>query len=300
MGWPDFGINLSVNPAEWFGEDRGDEQRGQNVALQREFRDHAESREDSFLQRRVDQAKAAGLHPLFALSGGSGGSTPFSPNPVTVSEGTSVGAQFSPGAPRGARNAAEARQADPGERFAQLLAEQQGNDNHARTISTIRTDTEQQGLLRAQADLVRQQLKDSVDSRAGQAGRYNQERSALNSSPTNPEDAYEVKPREVMQGTQASGGSIGVGPASAGFEPVWIAPGLPALVPAGAAQNLGDMEFTGWLVSAAATMLWWGDAASRKVVEQARRAGSYLFTGEVAKEAERMRSEFGQFSGGAP
>lgn len=280
-----FGINLGINPGEWFGDDRPDEQRGQNINMQREFRDHAEAREDTYLQRRTADAKAAGLHPLFSLSGGGGG-TSFSPNPVTVSDSTSIG--FQPGAPGGARRGAEERQAEPVDH----LAERNQNDNHARTLSTIATDTEQQGLLRAQTDLVRQQIADSIKGRTGQAGRYNKERSVDSPDVINPEDAYETKPRPIMQGTGPSGGSIAVGPPAAGFEPVWIAPGLPALVPAGSAQNLGDMDFSGWLVAAAATMLWWGDSASRRVVEQARKAGHWLFAPEVRTRAGELMRQF--------
>lgn len=284
MGW-DFGINLGINPSEWFGEDRGDEVRGQNVAEQRLYAQNA-------IQWRTEDAKAAGLHPLFGLSGNN---ATFSPNPVSVGDGTSIG--ISPrGAPSGARDNAEARQSL---KSAEMLAEREQQSRHARTMSDIATDTEQQALLRAQTDLVRQQIQDSIDGRAGQFGRMNKERAAQSHTPTNPEDAFETKPRPIMQGTKQSGGAIAVGPPAAAFEPVWIAPGLPALVPAGAAQNLGDMELSGWLVTAAATMVWWGDAASREVIKHARRAGHYLFTKEVAdKAAEIFQSSGRDTSGG--
>lgn len=285
MAW-DFGINLGIDPSKWFGEDRDDEVRADNVAEQRNFAQNA-------IRWKTEDAQRAGLHPLFALSGNN---ATFSPNAVSVGGETSIG--ISPrGAPSGVRDAAESRQG----KNLEMLAEREQQSRHARTMSEIATDTEQQALLRAQTDLVRQQIKDSIDGRAGQVGRINKEREAFSHTPTNPEDAFETKPRPIMQGTASSGGAIGVGPASAGFEPVWIAPGLPALVPAGAAQNLGDMELSGWLVTAAATMLWWGDAASRAVVEQARRAGHYLFTREVAdKAAELFRSSGRDTSGGNP
>lgn len=285
MGW-DFGINLGINPGEWFGDDSAEEQGNINYERQKEFAQNS-------IQWRVNDAKAAGLHPLFALSGGGAS---FSPNPISVSDGTSIGIQ--PGAPRGARDGAEARQSL---KNAELLAEREQQSRHARTMSDIATDTEQQALLRAQTDLVRQQIQDSIDARAGLKGRENKEREALRSDPINPEDAFETVPRQVMQGTPASGGTIAPGPAAAGFEPVWIAPGLPALVPAGSAQNLGDMDFSGWLVAAAATMLWWGDAASRRVLEEARRAGHWLFSKEVADKAEELfRSSGRDTSGGVP
>lgn len=284
MGW-DFGINLGINPSQWFGEDRPDEVRADNVAQQRDFAQNA-------IRWKTEDAQRAGLHPLFALSGNN---ATFSPNPVSTGDETSIG--ISPrGAPSGARDAAEARQSL---KSSEMLAEREQQSRHARTMSDIATDTEQQALLRAQTDLVRQQIQDSIDGRAGQFGRMNKERAVQSHTPTNPEDAFETKPRPIMQGTQQSGGAIAVGPAAAGFEPVWIAPGLPALVPAGSAQNLGDMELSGWLVSAAATMVWWGDAASRKIIEQARRAGHYLFTKEVAdKAAEIFRWSGRDTSGG--
>lgn len=273
-----FGINLGINPGEWFGENRPDEVRAQNTADQERFAKNA-------IQWRVADAKAAGLHPLFGLQGNN---ATFTPNPVTVNDSTSV--SFSPGAPSGSRSAAERRQ-QMEDKDAGALAERSQADSHARTISMIATDTEQQSLLRAQTDLARQQLQDSINARAGQAGRVNKERAVQRVEPVNPEDAYEIKPREVMQGSGTSGGTIAVGPPSAGFEPIWIAPGIPALVPAGAAQNLGDMEFSGWLVAAAATMAWWGDAAARPVIEAARKAGHWLFGQEVrSKAAEIMKS----------
>lgn len=282
----DFGIDLGINPAEWFGADRDDEVRADNTALQREFAQNT-------IRWRVEDAKAAGLHPLFGLQGNN---ATFSPNAVSVGDGTSVGIR--PGAPSGARNAAEDRQSL---KSAEMIAEREQNDRHARTLSDIATDTEQQALLRAQTDLARQQLEDSRAARTGQVGRVNKEREALSHTPTNPEDAFETRNRPIMHGTQSSGGAIAVGPASAGFEPVWIAPGLPALVPAGAAQNLGDMDLGGYIASAAATLLWWGDAASREVMRHARKAGHWIFQKEVADKAgELFRSSGRDTSGGNP
>lgn len=264
-----FGINLGLNPAEWFGEDRPDEQRAQNTQEQRLFAQNA-------IQWRVADAKAAGLHPLFGLQGNN---ATFSPNPVTVSDSTSV--SMAPGS----ENATPAARHREQQLDAEALAERQQQDSHAATISRIATDTEQQNLLRAQSDLVRQQIAASLRARAAEVGNANKERAVVKPIPTNPEDVYEVEPRKIMQGTQSSGGAIAVGPASAGFEPVWLAPGVPGLVPAGSAQNLGDMEFSGWLVSAAATAVWWGDAALEPVREAARRAGYFFSSEEVKKKA---------------
>lgn len=273
------GMNIGLNPAEWFGEDRPDEVRAEtrihDDAMQREFAQNA-------IQWRVNDAKAAGLHPLFGLQGNN---ATFSPSAVVggSGEGSSIG--FSPGAPSGARGAAEARQQIDDQRD---LNERGQQDNHARTMSMIATDTEQQGLLRAQADLARQQLKDSIDARAGQAGRVNKERSIRKPDPVVNEDASEIEPRKITSASSTSGGSIGAGQPGPAFEPVWIAPGIPALVPSGAAQNLGDMELSGWLITAAATMLWYGDAASRRVVDEARKAGKWLFMREVSEESDRI------------
>lgn len=262
-----FGINLGINPAEWFGEDRPDEIRAEtrqhDDAMQREFAQNA-------IQWRVNDAKAAGLHPLFGLQGNN---ATFSPSAVVggSGEGSSIG--FSPGAPPGARGAAEARQQIDDQRD---LNERGQQDNHARTLSMIATDTEQQGLLRAQADLARQQLKDSIDARAGQAGRVNKERSMYRPNPVVNEDASEVEPRKITSASSTSGGAIGAGQPGPAFEPVWLAPGIPALVPSGAAQNLGDMEFSGWAIAIAATALWWGDAAAAKVWDLAKKAGHHV------------------------
>lgn len=289
MGWfadqgGSFGINLGINPAEWFGEDRADEVRAENINQQKEFAQNT-------IQWRVADAKAAGLHPLFGLQGNN---ATFSPNPVTVNDSTSISMAPGPEARSPASRGADQQLAD-----AQAMAEREQQDRHARTISGIATDTEQQNLLRAQADLVRQQIADSLKARAAGHGAVNKERTVVRPNPVNPEDAYEVKPRPIMQGTQSSGGAIAVGPAAAGFEPVWIAPGIPALVPAGSAANLGDMEFTGWLVAAGATALWWGDSAMQEVIDRARRVGHYLNSAQVQeKAAQIMRQLKTQDSGG--
>lgn len=50
------------------------EQQAQNIALQKEFAQHG-------IQWRIEDAKAAGVHPMYALGGGGAA---FSPNPVVM------------------------------------------------------------------------------------------------------------------------------------------------------------------------------------------------------------------------
>lgn len=281
-----FGINLGISPGEWFGEDRPDEVRARNEELQKEYAQNS-------IQWRVADAKAAGLHPLFGLSGG--GSS-YSPNPVTVSDSTSL--SISPGEGIRRRNNQQALPMSEMEKDQNARLERQANNDHASTISRISTDTAQQELLRAQTDLVREQIIDSQKARGAQVGTANKERAVTRPLDTDPQDAFEIKPREVTQGTTASGGAIAVGPAGSGFEPVWIAPGIPALVPNGAAQNLGDMELSGWLISAAATMAWWGEAAAQKVIQLARKAGHVITSQEVSDY--RRKHLTADTGGGAP
>lgn len=284
-----FGINLGINPGEWFGEDRPDEQRAQNVENQERFAKHG-------IQWRVNDAKAAGLHPLFGI-GGSGSS--FSPNPVTVGDGTSISA--APGTAAEGIQRRSNQQSQPVtelEKNQDARLERQSNNEHAATVSRIRTDTAQQQRLAAETDLIRQQIADSVAARAKQTGGVNKERTVVRPAPTDPQDAWEVKNREITAGTKSSGGAIAVGDPSSAFEPVWLAPGLPALVPNGAAQNLGDMELSGWLASIAATTAWWGDAAAKRLYQAARDAGYYISSPEVNEYRRKYLSV--DTGGGAP
>lgn len=263
-----FGINLGINPAEWFGEDRPDEQRAQNVENQERFAKNS-------IQWRVADAKAAGLHPLFGLSGG--GSS-FSPNPVTVGDGTNI--SVSPGEAIRQRNTQQALPTSELDKAEDARRERQAQNQHAETLSRIATDTAQQRLLNAQADIAAKQYRDSLGARATAVGAINKERTVAAPTPTNPADAFELEPRKIMPGN-AMGSPVAAGPAAAGFEPIYIAPNLPALVPAGAAQNLGDMELIGWVASIAATAIWWGDAAASKVFDLARKAGHVISQSQV-------------------
>lgn len=281
-----FGINLGISPGEWFGEDRPDEQRAENIQLQKEFAKNS-------LQWRVADAKAAGLHPLFGISGGGAS---FSPNPVTVSDSTSISA--SPGQRIQERNNQQALPVSELEKNQDARLERQSNNQHAETLSRIATDTANQRLLNAQADIVEKQYRDSLNAKTVATAGINKERTVVKPTPTNPQDAWEIKPREVTQGTDSSGGTIAVGQPGSAFEPVWIAPGLPALVPNGAAQNLGDMELSGWIASIAATGLWWGDAAANKVLDLARKAGHYITSQQVTDfRRKHLPADTG---GGAP
>lgn len=73
------------------------QQQEQNTALQREFAQHG-------IRWRVEDAKAAGLHPLYAI-GGSGAS--YSPNPVVVGSGSSAMAEMGQNVTRAALAAAD-------------------------------------------------------------------------------------------------------------------------------------------------------------------------------------------------
>lgn len=274
-----FGINLGVDIPTWFGEDRPDEVRARNEQTQREFAQNA-------IQWRVADAKKAGLHPLFALGGGGAS---FSPNPVTVSD-----SQISVDPSRAVsdryavqRGGTEARDnPDPGG-----FQERAAQDAHTRTQSQVLVDEAQASLLHSQKQLVDQQIVDSVGARAAQAGVANKDRAVLAPIPTKPidiEDQVEIKPRQVMPGP--IGEPIAVGPPAPAFEPVWLAPGIPALVPAGSPQNLGDMEMSGWLVSAAATLTWWGEQAYRELQKQARKFGYYITDEAVQKRMDQLHS----------
>lgn len=257
----DFGIDLGINPAEWFGEDRGDEQRAQNIALQREFAQNS-------IRWRVKDAKKAGLHPLFGLSGGGAS---FSPNPVTVSDGTTISAR--PGQDGGARSRAQQElPLTETQKQQAALQERAANNEHARTLSGIATDTALQEKYRAEADYTRQLIKDAQSKRTDQVRAINKERAVVSPIPTNPEDAWKYEPREVMP-PRSEANPVAAGDPGAGFEPIWIAPGVPALVPSGAAQNLGDMELIGWLASAFATAAWWGHSAGSAVLDYAKKLG---------------------------
>lgn len=283
-----FGIDLGISPGEWFGEDRPDEQRQQNVHLQKEFAQNS-------IQWRVNDAKAAGLHPLYGV-GASG--TSYSPNAVTVGDGTTISAR--PGTPGEGMQRRANQQAQPInelEKNQDARLERQANNDHAATLSRIATDTAQQGLLAAQTDWTRQQIADSIAARSKQTGGINKERAVVSPTPTDPADAWEVKPREVMP-SNSLGSPVAAGPPGAGFEPIWIAPGIPALVPAGAAQNLGDMELSGWLVSIAATAAWWGQAAADKVFDAAIKAG-HAITQKDVSNFRRNNLTF-DTGGGAP
>jgi len=77
----DFGwANVIPAVAQVFGNalDRSDreDQQNQNINLQREFAQNG-------IRWRVEDAKAAGIHPLFALGGGGAA---FAPNPVVVGD----------------------------------------------------------------------------------------------------------------------------------------------------------------------------------------------------------------------
>lgn len=278
-----FGIDLGINPGEWFGDDRPDEQRAQNVEQQKEFAKNS-------IQWKVADAKAAGLHPLFGagLSGSS-----FSPNPITVGDGTSISAR--PGTPADGIQRRANQQAHPGEleKNQDARLERQANNDHAATMSRIATDTEQQALLRAQTDLVKEQIQDSLAARAGQKGVQNKERSVVRPTPTEPQDAWEIVPREITVGVGELGhGPIAVGPPGAAFEPVYLAPNYPILVPNGAAQNLGDMELSGWLISAAATFVWHNYTAAKKVIETAARYGKKISESDVMKKAAELSRQY--------
>lgn len=267
-----FGINLGINPGEWFGEDRPDEVRAQNIEQQKEFAKNS-------IQWRVADAKAAGLHPLFGLSGGGAS---FTPNPVTVNDSTSL--SLSPGDARQASRAQQQLPLNEAQKAQLALQERAANNEHARTVSSIATDTALQDKYRAEADWTRQQIADSQKKRAEQTGNANKERSVVSPIPTNPEDAWQIEPRKVTPG-KSEGSPLAPGDPGAAFEPVWLAPGVPALVPNGAAQNLGDMEFSGWLASAVATLTWWGDSALRGVLNAAKKAGHAISESHVRNMA---------------
>jgi len=279
MDMPDFGINLGINPGEWFGDERPEEIRNKEYERQKEFAQNS-------LQWRVADAKAAGLHPLFGLSGGSSSYSPV----AVVGQGSSV----SVGPGRGDSESAPARRGGeqdavmtPYEKERLALDERAQQDSHARTLSGIASDTATQNrldqesrLLQLQQDQVRQQLLDSARARGEQLGTVNKERAVVRPGPTvGHADVYAIEPHKIT----SSDGPLNVGPIAAGkdatspaWERVMLAPGLPALVPSGSAQNLGDMEMSGWIMTAAATLLWYGDGAMEGVINQAKKFGKAL------------------------
>lgn len=88
MSWEAIAASVAGNLlGGMFGEDRNEDnlnaarmQAERNEALQREFAQHG-------IRWRVEDAKAAGLHPLFALQGGGAA---FAPNPITVGGASSM------------------------------------------------------------------------------------------------------------------------------------------------------------------------------------------------------------------
>lgn len=113
-------------------------QTQQNIDMQREFAQHG-------IRWRVEDAKAAGIHPLYALS--SGGAA-FSPNPVTVD-------------PMGAALA------DAGQSIGRAVASQESDEQRKMRQLGVRLLEAQVGKAEAEAQMARSQAMSPSPVQAG-------------------------------------------------------------------------------------------------------------------------------------
>lgn len=199
MGWFDSvvdfagnalgGASFGIDVGSWFGEDRPDEVRAQNLREQERYAKEG-------IQWRVADARKAGLHPLSAL--GSAGSA-FQSQPISIGPESSINLGT---AVQGLQERRLKEQHTTDTKAAAALAERESNRQHALALSQIATETERQAELRSQvrrneaeARHFDEQVRASQGAKLGNHSSSNKQGAVLN--PQFQKDAVQYKPDQV-------------------------------------------------------------------------------------------------------